>query len=106
MESSTVEGAMHRHTVWYLGLPLLFSLTASVPLASKPAKTPEELIQNLVAAANRGDIDDFLSSLTENSRRVIEEQYERRSGLSKPSESLSFRSMITSGFRGEKGNSD
>lgn len=50
----------------------LLLLTPSTPVRDS-ARTPEQLIQELAAAAKSGDTDAFLSHLTDESRRAVDE---------------------------------
>jgi hypothetical protein len=50
---------------------LLLWVASSLAHAMVPAKTPDELIRNLVAAAQQGNSNDFLAGLTANSRKAV-----------------------------------
>jgi hypothetical protein len=49
--------------------------------AGAPAQTPDQLIKNLVEAARKGDVEGFLSGLTEGSRKAVTESVANRSAL-------------------------
>jgi hypothetical protein len=55
--------------------------TSRVAVLSAPtsaAKTPEELVQNLVAAASKGDLEGYFANLTATKRKAIEQALIRR----------------------------
>jgi hypothetical protein len=56
-------------------------LGATPALALEPARTPEQLIANLVAAAQAGDGDAVLSNLTVESRRAVIASFVDRAAL-------------------------
>jgi len=61
-------------TFLLLGVPTL-------AYAGTPAKTPEELIRNLITAAQQGNTDDFLAGLTMSSRKALEGAMARRAAV-------------------------
>jgi hypothetical protein len=56
-------------------------LAAAVAQASAPAKTPEELIRNLVAAAQQGNSDEVMASLTSSSRKALSDAFAHESAM-------------------------
>jgi hypothetical protein len=50
---------------------------AAPALAGAPARTPDELVQNLISAAREGNSEEFLSSLTDGARHVVEDAAQR-----------------------------
>jgi hypothetical protein len=57
---------------------LLFSVASGY---AAPAQTPEQLIENLVAAARQGDLAAYVSQLDARSRRAVSEAKEERTKL-------------------------
>lgn len=49
--------------------------------AGAPAETPEQLIRHLAGAAQRGDVEDFLSGLTADSRKALKESLANQASL-------------------------
>lgn len=56
-------------------LAFAFFCIVTFVCAAGPAKEPDQLIQDLLKAAQKGDVDSFLSGLTEESRRAVQESY-------------------------------
>jgi len=50
---------------------MLLWMASSLAHAIAPAKTPDELIQNLLTAAQEGNTEDYLAGLTANSRKAV-----------------------------------
>jgi hypothetical protein len=71
---------MHRTFVWTVAILVLVWTTAlaySAPLA----KTPDDLIRNLINAAQQGNTDDFLAGLTSSSRKAVADSFLRQREL-------------------------
>ncbi len=65
----------------------LFSLSGSTPVHDS-ARSPEQLIQDLAAAAKSGDTDAFLSHLTDESRKAVDEWLKNQANLRQAQENL------------------
>jgi hypothetical protein len=75
---------MHQYAARNLLLAVFIVWPPSCALASPPpARTPDELIRNLASAAKKGDVNDFLASLTDSSRRAAEQSFARRAAQQK-----------------------
>jgi hypothetical protein len=62
-------------------LALLVLLSASFARAADSARTPEQLIEELSAAAKKGDADGFLADLTNDSQGRIAEALKSQASL-------------------------
>jgi hypothetical protein len=65
---------------WNGTMTVILCVSPSV-FAGEPARTPDQLIKNLVEAARKGDVEGFLSGLTEGSRKALTESVANRSAL-------------------------
>jgi hypothetical protein len=72
---------MREHTKYRLLVASSFVWATSFALAGTPARTPDELIQRLVSAANQGDADTFLNHLTESSRTAVKQAFGQPSAV-------------------------
>lgn len=60
---------------------VLLLLPITAVLAAGSARTPEQLIQNLLTAAQQGDVNSFLSGLSTDTRKAITQSYANRAAL-------------------------
>jgi hypothetical protein len=63
---------------WFVGrmiTALLLSGPVIIAQAGPSAKTPDQLIERLVGAENRGDADAFLAAMTDRSQNVLDERF-------------------------------
>jgi hypothetical protein len=80
---------MRQHTKCGMLALSSFVWITSYALAGAPANSPEELIQDLVSAANKDDVEGFLGNLTDDSRKAVEALNTRRALLTGSTDHLS-----------------
>lgn len=56
-------------------------LAAAMAQASAPAKTPEDLVRNLTAAAQQGNSDEVMSYLTASSRKALTDSFASQAAM-------------------------
>jgi hypothetical protein len=71
---------MHR-CARFIGMAALFLWAVSFADARSAAKTPADLVSNLVTAAHQGDVEGFLSGLTASSRKAMTQSFSDRESL-------------------------
>ncbi len=83
-----------------LGVMMLFSFLGFTRdrYATLNSTTPDQLIKNLISAAQKPDIEDFLSGLTDDSRKAVEESYRRQASLNQKQDE--FRNALDKRFGG------
>jgi hypothetical protein len=70
--------------------------TSILAAATPPARTPEQVLENLVQAAQKGDVEEVLSCMTADSRQAVTESFVRQAALRKAGES--FRAALEARF--------
>jgi len=60
---------------------LVLWVASAIAHATAPAKTPADLIRSLIAAAQQGDTDTFLSGLTASSRKAVTDSFARQASV-------------------------
>ncbi len=71
---------------WRPTTVIAWLLGATFVHAATPAKTPEDLIGSLIAAARQGATDDFLANLTARSRKAVSESFARQAAVEEAQE--------------------
>jgi hypothetical protein len=71
---------MHR-SVKIISAATALWLAATFAQASAPAKTPEELMKNLISSAQQGNTETFLASLTTSSRKAVSDSFARQASV-------------------------
>jgi hypothetical protein len=77
---------------------LLLSEPVVFAQAGPSAKTPDELIERMVGASNKGDADAFLAAMTDRSWTALKEAFAKRA-LPKESQGARFQERARSTLR-------